>query len=153
MKIKCIFYNLIRKIEEKRRQEIAKDFESTVNFLIKRNNNKKCLTFLDELKYIDRNPFVESVTDAGTPFTKGREHKLTIRLIQSNYRIKKNGEIFSIDIENDISRCKSYEFFYSYYKPINKCKDTEVKLYYYGYSIDMHYNKDKKTYIKISEEV
>ena len=149
MNIKNIIHNffnkIIRNIEDKKRQEISKSYESTVNFLIRKSKNK--LTWLDELKYLDRNPFVDEVKDFATPFTKGREHKLTIRLVQSNYRIKKNGEIFKIDINNDMNKCKAYEFFYSYYKPVSEKNDTEIKLYYGGFNLNMTYNKDNKTYI------
>lgn len=136
----------LRDIDDKKRTEIAKSYESTVKFLMRKG--KHGLTWLDELKYLDRNPFVDEVKDFATPFTKGREHKLTIRLVQSNYRIKKNGEIFTINIENDYTRCKAYEFLYSYYKPINEKKDTEVKLYYGGFNLNMTYSKDNKTYIE-----
>lgn len=139
------FNKIIRKIEDKKREQIASSFSSTANFLMRKG--KYTLSCLDELKYLDRNPFVDEVKDFATPFTKGREHKLIIRLVQSNYRIKKSGEIFTVNIDNDYSKCKSYEFNYSYYKPLTEKNDTEVKLYYSGFNLNMTYNKDNKTYI------
>ena len=136
----------IRRIEEIKRQKIGISFESTVNFLISKNTDKG-FKWLDQLKYLERNPFVDEVKDIPSPFTKGREHRLIIRLVQSNYRIKrKTKEIFRIDIDNDFSRVKAYEFYYSYYKPMNQKNDNEVRLYFSNYEMVNH-NKEFKSYI------
>ena len=135
----------IRRIEENKRQEIAKSYASTVKFLMSRNKSgENGLNWLDEIKYLDRNPFVDSVEDSPTPFTKGREHKLSIRLVQSNYRIKRNGELFLTE-EDNIQRCKSYIFTYVYYNN-NDTPDNQVRLHYIGFSIDNVYNPDRKIY-------
>ena len=139
----------LRNIDEVKRQEIAKDYESTVKFLMRKNKKGKNLTWLDEIKYLERNPFVDSVRDVPTPFTKGREHKLVVRLVQSNYRIKKNGEIFKVD-EVDSNRLKAYEFVYSYYKPIQEKDDTSVKLYYMGFNLDGKFDASRKVFAKLN---
>jgi len=138
---------LLRSIDENKRLEIAKDFESTVKFLMRKTKNGKGLNWLDEIKYLDRNPFVDSVKDIPSPFTKGREHKLIIRLVQSNYRIKKDGSIFLIN-DGGIERCKGYEFIYLYYRYKEK-DDTKIKLHFVSFNIDNKYDKDKKVYQKI----
>lgn len=142
----------LRQIDDRKRALIAKDFESTVKFLMRKTKDGKGLNWLDELKYLERNPFVDGIDDFGTPFTKGRERKLTIRLIRTNYRIKKNGEIFIIPIENNEinTRCKSYEFHYMYYKLNSDKNDTEIKLHYTGFNISTKNNPDSKI-LKIDE--
>ena len=92
---------------------------------------------------------MDSVRDVPTPFTKGREHKLVVRLVQSNYRIKKNGEIFKVD-EVDSNRLKAYEFVYSYYKPIQEKDDTSVKLYYMGFNLDGKFDASRKVFAKLN---
>lgn len=135
----------IRKVEENKRQEIAKSYESTVKFLMSRNKKgTNGLNWLDEIKYLERNPFVDSIDDKPTPFTKGREHKLSVHLVQSNYRIKRNGELFLIEEEN-IQRCKSYIFSYVYYNN-NDTPDNQVRLHYIGFQIDNIYDPNKKIY-------
>ena len=138
---------LLRSIDENKRLEIAKDFESTVKFLMRKTKDGKGLNWLDEIKYLDRNPFVDSVKDIPSPFTKGREHKLVVRLVQSNYRIKKDGTVFLIKDEG-IERCKGYEFIYLYYRYKEK-DDTKIKLHFVSFNIDNKYDKDKKVYQKI----
>lgn len=137
--------NVIRKIEETKRQEIAKSYESTVKFLTSRNKKgENGLNWLDEIKYLERNPFVDSIEDVPTLFTKGREHKLLIRLVQSNYRIKRNGETFLIE-DKEIQRCKSYVFTYIYYNN-NDTPDNQIRLHYLGFQIDNIYDPNKKIY-------
>lgn len=144
---------ILRNIDEHKRLEIAQSFQSTVDFLINKGKNGKGLTWLDQLKYLDRNPFVDIIKDNPSMFTKGREHKVVVRLIQSNYRIKKNGEVFIVDpaTDNSLERCKAYEFNYTYYKPTQQKKDNEVRLYYHGFNIDMVRNKDGKTHVVYNE--
>lgn len=141
---------IIRNIEENKRQDIAKDFESTVKFLMSRNKKgHKGLNWLDELKYLDRNPFVDVIEDLPTMFTKGREHIIKVHLVQSNYRIKRDGTIFIVDNDKNDEynqRCRSYIFSYSYYNN-NDTPDTQVRLHYYGFSIDTNFKSDKKTLI------
>jgi len=156
-KVKCFvnkrINNVIRNIEENKRLKIGEDFQSTVNFLMRKNKKGENLYFLDQLKYIDRNPFVDSVKDIPTLFTKGREHKLIVRLVQTNYRIKKSGEVFTVDPGNNedvLGRCKAYEFIYTYYRPISK-KDNEIRLCYIGFNICMNYDKDSKTRVYYNE--
>lgn len=151
-KTKELIDKLVRDIDEVKRLEIAESFQSTINFLMNRTKNGNGLTWLDQLKYLDKNPFVDTIKDVPTVFTKGREHKVIIRLVQTNYRIKKNGEVFFLDPSEGIEeRCKAYEFTYSYYKPSQQKKNNEVKLYFYGYNIDMVYNKNAKTYVVYNE--
>lgn len=139
---------LLRSIDERKRLEISKSYESTVKFLMRKTKNGKGLNWLDEIKYLDRNPFVDSVKDIPSPFTKGREHKLIVRLVQSNYRIKKDGSVFLIE-EKDINRCKGYEFIYLYYK-YKENDDTKIKLHFVTFNIDNKYDKDKRTYQEIN---
>lgn len=138
----------IRYIDEKRRKDIAKDFQSTVSFLMRKENKSKGLNYLDELKYLDRNPFVDVVEDVPTMFTKGREHKLVVRLIQTNYRIKRGGEIFLLDTD-EVERCKAYEFTYLYYK-FQEPDDTKIKLKFVGFGLKMNYDKNAKTKLIIN---
>ena len=143
---------LMRNIDETKRLEIAESFQSTVDFLMNRTKNSKGLIWLDQLKYLDRNPFVDTIKDIPTVYTKGREHKIIVRLIQTNYRIKKNGEVFLLDPgDTRLERCKSYEFIYSYYKHQQRKKDNEVKLYFCGFNLNMIYDKEAKTYIVYKE--
>ncbi len=152
-KTKGLVDKLMRDIDETKRLEIAESFQSTVNFLMNRTKNGKGLTWLDQLKYLDRNPFVDTIKDIPTVFTKGREHKISVRLVQTNYRIKKNGEVFLLDPGEDtgLERCKSYEFIYSYYKPQQQKKDNEVKLYFWGFNINMTHDKEAKTHVVYKE--
>lgn len=151
-KTKEFVNKLIRDIDENKRLEIAESFQSTVDFLMNRTKNNKGLIWLDQLKYLDRNPFVDTIKDIPTMYTKGREHKIIVRLIQTNYRIKKNGEVFILDPGNiRLERCKSYEFIYSYYKHQQQKKDNEVKLYFCGFNLNMTYDKEAKTYVVYKE--
>ena len=144
-KISVIVDNIIRNREEKKREEIAKNYESTVKFLMSRNKDgKNGLNWLDQIKYLNRNPFVDIIEDKPSMFTKGREHRITIRLVQSNYRIKRSGELFILK-DTDISRCKAYTFSYLYYNN-NDTPDNQIRLHYIGFSIESTYHTDWKLY-------
>lgn len=151
-KTKEFVNKLIRDIDENKRLEIAESFQSTVDFLMNRTKNSKGLIWLDQLKYLDRNPFVDTIKDIPTMYTKGREHKIIVRLIQTNYRIKKNGEVFILDPGNiRLERCKSYEFIYSYYKHQQQKKNNEVKLYFCGFNLNITHDKEAKIYVVYKE--
>ena len=137
---------IIREIEDKKRRTIAKDFQSTVDFLYRKGKKKEYgLWWLDELKYLEGNPFVDSISDKPTLFTKGREHKLVIRTVQSNYRLHKYGEAFVLDEGTARDVCRAYEFTYTYYKPAQEDNYTDIKLYFTGFSIDNVFDEGKKT--------
>lgn len=151
-KTKEFVNKLIRDIDENKRLEIAESFQSTVDFLMNRTKNSKGLIWLDQLKYLDRNPFVDTIKDIPTMYTKGREHKIIVRLIQTNYRIKKNGEVFILDLRDTrLERCKSYEFIYSYYKHQQQKKNNEVKLYFCGFNLNITHDKEAKIYVVYKE--
>ena len=151
-KTKEFVNKLIRDIDENKRLEIAESCQSTVDFLMKRTKNSKGLIWLDQLKYLDRNPFVDTIKDIPTMYTKGREHKIIVRLIQTNYRIKKNGEVFILDPGNiRLERCKSYEFIYSYYKHQQQKKNNEVKLYFCGFNLNITHDKEANIYVVYKE--